>query len=88
MKRVLPTIVIVVVVCGVGFLFFPWLQKSCRNAERVSCVSNLMMIDAAKEQYALASGATNGTIVALSDILPYLGDLKHMRRGGRCPRGR
>jgi len=43
-------------------------DSSCQN----SCVNNLRQLQAAKEEWALENGETNGTIVTVADITPYV----------------
>ena len=53
------------------------------------CINNLRQIDAAKQQWALENGKTNGDIIATeSDIMPYLGrgpkgNFPHCPSGGQ-----
>ena len=51
-----------------------------------SCVNNLRQLRAAKEEWALENGKTNGTIVTVEDITPYV----QLDRNGnvpKCPAG-
>jgi hypothetical protein len=51
-----------------------------------SCVNNLRQLQAAKEEWALETGRTNGTIVTANDITPYV-QLDSKGNLPRCPEG-
>lgn len=58
-----------------------------------SCVNNLRQLEAAKQEWALETGATNGTLVTANDITPYIqldsnGKLPHCPAGGTYIFGR
>ncbi|HEX3890462.1 MAG TPA: hypothetical protein VHX90_06380, partial [Verrucomicrobiae bacterium] len=45
---------------------------SVEDSQRNACINNLRQIDAAKNQWALENGKTNGTAVTEDDIKPYI----------------
>jgi hypothetical protein len=51
-----------------------------------ACVNNLRQIDAAKQQWALENGKTNGTVVTENDIKPYM-MLNSKGEIPKCPQG-
>jgi hypothetical protein len=65
------------------------LEVSQRNA----CINNLRQIDAAKNEFALEKGKTNGTVVTEDDIKPYIkldadGNLPKCPSGGKYTIGK
>jgi hypothetical protein len=55
-------------------------------SSRNTCVNNLRQLDSAKQEWALENGETNGTIVTVADITPYI----QLDRNGnipKCPAG-
>jgi len=82
--------VIIVVVCVIGF--FVWIAipnqfagsrfKSPAN----TCINNLRQLDAAKREWALENGKTNGVVCTENDLTPYI---KLDARGNlpQCPQG-
>lgn len=56
-------IMIVVAIIGLlAAIAIPSFVKARTTAQKNACINNLRQIDAGKEQYALASGATTGTL--------------------------
>jgi hypothetical protein len=56
------------------------------SSSRNTCVNNLRQLQAAKEEWALENGKTNGTPVTVEDITPYI----QLDRDGyipKCPAG-
>jgi hypothetical protein len=51
-----------------------------------SCVNNLRQLEAAKQEWALETGATNGTLVTATDLTPYV-QLDSHGNLPRCPAG-
>jgi type II secretory pathway pseudopilin PulG len=62
----------------------PSFQKARSNSMEKSCQNNRRILDAAKEQWALENGKTNGNPVTEADITEYI-------KGGfpalQCPKG-
>jgi hypothetical protein len=52
----------------------------------VTCINNLRQINAAKDEWALENGKTNGTVCTASDITPYM-KLDAYRNFPKCPSG-
>jgi prepilin-type N-terminal cleavage/methylation domain-containing protein len=56
-------IMIVVAIIGLlAAIAIPSFVKARTTAQKNACINNLRQIDAGKEQYALATGATTGTL--------------------------
>jgi hypothetical protein len=56
------------------------------SSSQNTCVNNLRQLQAAKEEWALENGKTNGTLVTVGDITPYI----QLDRDGhipKCPAG-
>jgi hypothetical protein len=49
-----------------------YLRKQLSKSRQNWCLSDRMLVDGAKMQYAMQSRATNGTRVSAEDILPFL----------------
>lgn len=60
------------------------------NAHRVyngsPCISNLRQIDAAKQQWALENGKTNGEVCTETDLTPYI-RVDAFGHIPKCPQG-
>ncbi len=66
-------IMIVVAIIGLlAAIAVPNFAQARTNARRGTCINNLRLIDAAKEQWALETNANTGAAVAAADITPYL----------------
>ena len=66
-------IMIVVAIIGLlAALAVPNFVQARTNARRSACVNNLRLIDAAKEQYALANNKDSSTTPAAGDLTAYL----------------
>jgi prepilin-type N-terminal cleavage/methylation domain-containing protein len=75
-------IMIVVAIIGLlAAIAIPNLVRSRTTAQTNTCIDNLRMIDAAKQQWALEHGAVASTVPLATDIQPYLG-----RGGGELPK--
>ena len=63
----------------------PNFVKARATSQRNACINNLRQIDAAKNQWALEKGKTNGDVPTEDDIKPYI----HLIGGHlpRCPAG-
>ena len=72
-------IMIVVAIIGIlAAIAIPSFQRS-RNTTRINaCINNLRLLDAAKEQLALATNLDDGDTAADADVIPYL-------KGGAMP---
>jgi prepilin-type N-terminal cleavage/methylation domain-containing protein len=67
-------IMIVVAIIGLlAAIAIPNFIRARSTSQQNACINNLRMIDAAKQQWALESGATATTVPAASSIQPYLG---------------
>ena len=75
-RRAFTLVEIMIVVAIIGLLaaiMIPNVLHSRTTAQTKLCIDNLRMIDSAKQQWALESGATATTVPAASSIQPYLG---------------
>ena len=67
-------IMIVVAIIGLlAAIAIPNLVRSRTTTQTNTCIDNLRMLDAAKQQWALEHGAIATTVPLPSDIQPYLG---------------
>ena len=74
-------IMIVVAIIGIlAAIAIPSFRKSRENTRLNACINNMRLIDAAKEQWALATGAADDAAVVDAEVNEYL-------KGGRplCP---
>ena len=72
-------IMIVVAIIGLlAAIAVPNFAQARTNARRSTCINNLRLIDAAKEQYALENNKDATTTPAAGDVTPYL-------KGGAMP---
>ena len=72
-------IMIVVAIIGLlAAIAVPNFAQARTNARRGTCINNLRLIDAAKEQYALENDKDTATTPAAADVTPYL-------KGGNMP---
>jgi prepilin-type N-terminal cleavage/methylation domain-containing protein len=66
-------IMIVVAIIGLlAAIAVPNFVQARTNARRSSCINNMRLIDAAKEQYALENNKDATTTPAAADVTPYL----------------
>ena len=71
-------IMIVVAIIGLlAAIAIPAFMKARNSARRNACVNNLRMIDAAKDQYALEYGGTNGTLYTWDNLCLYIKDMSN-----------
>jgi prepilin-type N-terminal cleavage/methylation domain-containing protein len=67
-------IMIVVAIIGLlAAIAIPNLVRSRTTSQTNTCIDNLRMLDASKQQWALEHGAVATTIPQASDVQPYLG---------------
>jgi prepilin-type N-terminal cleavage/methylation domain-containing protein len=67
-------IMIVVAIIGVlAAIAIPNLVRSRTSSQTNTCIDNLRMLDASKQQWALEHGAVATTIPQATDVQPYLG---------------
>ena len=72
-------IMIVVAIIGIlAAIAIPSFQRSRTQTRINACINNLRVIDAAKEQHALAANLDNGVAVADADVEPFM-------KGNRMP---
>jgi len=64
----------------------PDLVAATYESSQNACINNLRQLQAAKTEWALETGATNGTLVTESDITPYI-QLDSKGRIPKCPAG-
>ena len=66
-------IMIVVAIIGLlAAIAVPNFAQARTNARRGTCINNLRLIDAGKEQYALENNKDSTTTPASTDVTPYL----------------
>jgi prepilin-type N-terminal cleavage/methylation domain-containing protein len=65
--------IVVAIIALLAAIAIPNLMRAKTTANTNSCIDNLRMLDAAKQQWALETGATGMTVPAGSSIQPYLG---------------
>ena len=73
------TAILTLFVLGVGYCLFVVIHSHSVadiGREMGVCVNAMRALDAAKEQWAMAARATNGTAMRAEDTLPYLRDHK------------
>ncbi len=67
-------IMIVVAIIGVlAAIAIPNLVRSRTKSQTNTCIDNLRMLDASKQQWALEHGAVATTVPLATDVQPYLG---------------
>jgi hypothetical protein len=91
--RILTVLTVFILVGFVAIIVVPDFVAGTRFRQANACVSNLRQIDAAKNQWALENGKTNGTLVTENDIKPYImlntnGDFPKCPLGGTYNIGR
>jgi hypothetical protein len=79
---------IIVLVCIVGFVAAVAIPRHHypNTSPANTCINNLRQIDAAKSEWALEKGKTNGTVATENDIKPYI-MLNQYGRIPPCPSG-
>ena len=77
-KRIPLALAIAVVAFVTGGIRWVWLHDRRMVESHSHAITNYRFIDAAKEQWAMATGATNGTPVTQEDLSPYLKGGMHL----------
>ena len=65
--------IVVAIIALLAAIAIPNLMRAKTSANTNACIDNLRLIDAAKQQWALETGAAGTTVPATSSIQPYLG---------------
>ena len=69
-----------------GAIIFPNFVRATHQSAANGCLNTLRQIAAAKEQWALESGKTNGTLATEADLTPYI-KLDSTSNFPKCPAG-
>lgn len=64
--------IVVAILALLATLAIPNFAQARQNARRGACINNMRLLDAAKEQYALANGKDATVTPAAADLTPYL----------------
>jgi prepilin-type N-terminal cleavage/methylation domain-containing protein len=82
----LEVMIVVLVIAVLVAIAVPNFIAARENSRRKTCISNLRLLDGAKEQWAMATNARAGAVVVMSD-LTLGGYLRGPAAGPSCPGG-
>lgn len=63
----------------------PNFRRPVENINQHPCISNLRMIDSAKQSWGLENNKGPGDVPTWADILPYLGRERETKEALKCP---
>jgi hypothetical protein len=85
-ERIIVTGVLCLSAVGFFYLFIVPNRPRSHTSNAWACINNMRQIEAAKNEWALEQGKTNGTAVTTDDITPYI-QLNRYSKIPPCPSG-
>ncbi len=90
MKKAFTLVEIMIVVAIIGLLAaiaIPSFMRARLTSQKNACINNLRQIEAAKDQYALEMGLTNGSSIDFADIGPSTNTVEggYIKAWPNCP---